>query len=71
MNFNIDPRLPMSGRIDIQLDYARELFAAMTGDGDKLKNQITIDEVVDLRMGDTFEQFLAVNNMITYEEVSR
>lgn len=62
--------LPFSGRIDIQQDYAAELFRAMNGDDDAMA-RVTIGEVAELRQADTFEEFLKVNNMTTFEEVVR
>ena len=70
-SLDIDPRLPFSGKINIQTEYAMELFEAMRPEGDRPKNQITLDEVAGLQPGVTFEDFLKINKMITFEEVIR
>ena len=71
MRLDFDPRLPFSDKINITIDYAMELFEAMRPEGDRPKNQITLAEVEGLRAGVTFEDFLKINKMTTFEEVVR
>jgi len=66
-----DIRLPFSGKIDIQVDYARQLYLAMQANGDRPKNMVTFDELEGLHNAETFEGFLKVNRMVTFEEVVR
>ena len=71
MNLNIDPRLPFGGKTNIEIGYAKELFDAINASGDKPKNEITFEELEGIHPADTFDRFLKVNQMITFDEVSR
>lgn len=66
-------RMTRCGRINraITLDRAAVLFRAMQmrplpGDPD-----VMLDDVVDLEIADTFEEFCAANRWVVYEEVVR
>lgn len=54
----------------IQLDFAAEVFRAMNGDK-KAQELVTLADVEGLHNAETFEDFIKVNQMVTFEEVVR
>ena len=54
----------------IQLDFAAEVYRAMNGDK-KAQELVTLADVEGLHNAETFEDFIKINRMTTYEQVVR
>ncbi len=54
----------------IRLSEASQIYLAMTGDT-KAQEEITLDSVNDYLPAETFERFLKINQLQTYEYIPR
>jgi hypothetical protein len=56
--------------VDIQLDHASEIFRALSGDRSAW-GKVTIEEVYAYDEAETFEEFLEINQIKTFEKIPK